>query len=275
VLVIGAAVTNDTYSYAGFTIRARSRFNAYNSLVNRAYPLYDYSVHLLKIGSSYMAVTGDRYTTASEDGDHIFGWLSPAGQPGTWSNIEGSGVPLFLQNDTFGANTMDPEMVFNPGDNTWYLYVQQQRSAGDRIRVLTSTNRMDWTPYLDRSVVVNMPTNTLFFHHPEVIYVPWSLKPFWLYVSIRVDGVEKGYKLLQSADPLTFDCTAQIDSGGERNFGGQRGYLQEAPGAPLFVRITSLGVGGKDVPILQFSTDGKSWTYSGNVVLAGSANTGS
>ncbi len=272
-LVMGTQVTEDSYSYAGYNIKASSRFNAYNSLVNRPYPLYDYSVNVLKIGSSYLAVTGNRYTGSGEDGDHIFAWTSPAGQPGTWTNIKGAGssAPLFLQKDSFGANTMDPELICNPANNTWYLYVQKQRSAGDQIMVLTSPDRTTWTPFASRPVIVNTPTNRIFFHHQEVLYVSWSSTPFWLYVYLQVDGVNKGYKLLQSDDPLTFDYNAQIDSRGEINLGGQRGYLPEAKNGPVFVRTTQTG----GLPILQFSTNGTSWTGSGgHVVLAGSNDTG-
>ncbi|MCX7047493.1 MAG: autotransporter-associated beta strand repeat-containing protein [Candidatus Sumerlaeota bacterium] len=274
-LVMGSSVETDTYTYGGYTIKARSRFNAYNSLVNRAYPLYDYSVNLLKIGSSYMAVTGDRYTGSGEDGDHIFGWTSAAGQPSTWTNIKGSSSasPLFLQSDSFNANTMDPELIYNPANKLWYLYVQKQSSSGDRIMALTSTDRKNWTAHTSRSVITNIPSNA-FFHHEEVIYVPWSSKPFWLYVDVRLSGVEKAYKLIKSADPLTFDYDTQVDSGGERNTGGQRGYLQEAKSGPLFIRITSVASGSKDVPGIQFSDDGVSWTYSGWVTLDGSSNTG-
>ena len=106
--------------------------------------------------------------------------------------------------------------------------------------------------------------------------MPWSSTPFWLYAYLEVNGVQEGYKLFESNDPLTFDYNAKHDSGGERNTGGQRGYLQEAASGPLFVRITEEGVGpgGANVPIIQFSNDGTSWTYSGWVVLAGSTNTG-
>jgi len=281
IMVMSSSATTSTYSYAGYTITARSQFYQYDSMVNRPYPLYNYSVNIDQIGNSYMAVTGGDYTGSGENGDHEFGWTSPAGRASTWSDIEGGGtsssssVPLFLQSNTFGANTMDPELIYNPADGTWYMYVQKQRSGGDQIMALTSTDRKNWTAHTSRSVVINIPSSVV-FQHEEVIYVPWSSTPFWLYAYLEVSGVQKGYKLFKSNDPLTFDYNAQKDSGGERNTGGQRGYLQEAASGPLFVRITEEGVGpnGANVPIIQFSNDGTSWTYGGWVVLAGSTNTG-
>ncbi|MGN6556352.1 MAG: autotransporter-associated beta strand repeat-containing protein, partial [Verrucomicrobiota bacterium] len=235
-------------SYAGYKISSQSRFYGYNSVVNRAYPLYDYSVNLLKVGSSYMAITGDRYTGSGEDGDHIMGWTSATGEPNTWSNFKSSG-PLFLKSDSFGANTMDPEMIFNPANSTWYLYVQKQAGCCDKIMVLTSTDRKNWTAKTT-SVIVNIPgSKDVYCHHPEVIYVPWSNKPFWLYVAIKINGVEQGYKLIKSADPKSFDYNSQIDESGSRNLGSQRGYLLEAKNGPLFVRIATTTVSGASIPI--------------------------
>jgi hypothetical protein len=140
---------------------------------------------------------------------------------------------------------------------------------------LTSTNLKNWTAYVSGPVIINTPTNQLFFHHEEVIYVPWSSTPFWLYVYLQVDGVNKGYKLIKSNDPLAFDYKQLMNSSGESNLGGQRCYLQEAANGPLFIRINETAVNGKNVPILQFSTDGTSWSgSSGRVVLAGSSDTG-
>jgi fibronectin-binding autotransporter adhesin len=277
--VLGNNISTSTVSYGGYSIKVSSQFNAFNSLVQRPYPLYNYSVNVLKVGTGYVAINGGDYTGSGEDGDHIFGWSSPTGLPNTWVNLEGGGassassVPLFLQSNTFGANTMDPEPVYNPANSTWYMYVQKQRSAGDQIMALTSTDLKNWTPFTSRSVVTNIASGVV-FQHEEAIYVPWSSTPFWLYCYLEESGVQKGYKLFRSNDPLAFNYTAQTDSGGERNTGGQRGYLLEAKNGPLFVRITSETVGGASVPIIQFSGNGTSWTYSGYAVLQGSSNTG-
>jgi len=276
IMVTSSSATTSTYSYAGYTITARSQYYAYNSLVNRPYPLYNYTVGIAQIGNAYMAASGGNYTGAGESGDHSFGWTSAAGRPGAWDDIEGGGTssssstPLFLQANTFGSgvNAMDPKMIYNSANNTWYLYDQKEISggSGDRIVALTSSDRKNWTAY-NHSVITNIPSGTGAIIDEEPMYVPWSSTPFWLSAYVN-----RSYYTFESNDPLNFDFNAGINDGGESNLGGQRGYLQEAPNGPLFVRINETG----EVPIIQFSTDGTSWTGgSGHVLLAGTTNTGS
>jgi hypothetical protein len=145
----------------------------------------------------------------------------------------------------------------------------------DRIQLHTSTNCIDWSRWADRGVIVNVtsPTTT-FFHHQEVIYVPWDPSPWWLYVAVNIDDVFYGYYRIKSTSPTTFDWS-QRQTASLAQLGNQIGYLYEAPGGPLFVRITFTDDDtGRTVPSMQFSRNGIHWYWGneGPAKLAGSTD---
>ena len=73
---------------------------------------------------------------------------------------------------------------------------------------------------------------------------------------------------------MTFDWS-QREHTGFPQIGNQIGYAEEAPGGPLFVRITFDDNGsGRLVPCLQFSRNGLSWSWgdNGRILLDGSTD---
>jgi len=206
------------------------------------------------------------------DADVHPGWEGPEGGAGQW----------------WQGNVGDPEVV--GVDAVWRMYVQVQIDAGqpidiagqvaqysgDRIMLLTSgTCSKPWTRKTDRGVITNVqyPTRTAFHHH-EVIYVPWDTdgKPWWMYVAVNIDNTMQGYYRIKSNDPTTFDYN-QKQVAGLAQLGNQIGYLKQAAGGPLFIRITFSGDStGRQVPSMQFSRDGLTWFWGDNgpVLLDGS-----
>ena len=109
-----------------------------------------------------------------------------------------------------------------------------------------------------------------------MLYVPWDTdgKPYWMYVFNFLSGVPQGHIRIRSNDPTTFDYNDRETVIGLTELGNQIGYLQEAPGGPLFVRITFTNSNGRTVPVLQFSRDGLNWWFGtgGNALLEGSSD---
>lgn len=253
-------------------------------------PAYDYSVHIIRDGDVYRMYTGGRWRVMKDgvcvvDGDHAMQYISKTGGAGTWKSPHPdrpefwNGKDEGIRDTWYQNNCLEPEVMKVKG--TYYLYTQVEIDGGcpidipgqkstmqaDRIQLFTSSNGNDWTRFPDRGVVINVdePCGT-FFHHQEMLYVPWDKdkKPFWLYVAINVNGSFQGYSRFRSADPKTFDWKQREKGVGFGQIGNQCAYAKQAPGGPLFVRITFTDDGtGRQVPTLQFSRDGIKW-FSGD-----------
>lgn len=286
------------------SISFKSAFYGPKSAVDRPLtggePAYDYSVHIIRDSSAYRMYAGGRWKRPGvkyADGDHVMQYISKTGAAGTWKmphdrpefwNGAEDGKPgVWYQN-----NCLEPEVVKVVG--TYYMYTQVEIDKGgptdlyglrstawaDRIQVFTSKNGLDWERYVERGVVVNMdkPLVTA-LHHQEVAYVPWDKdkRPWWLYVGVNDNGQFTGYSRIRSADPKTFDWKLREPGAGFSQLGNQLAYAKQAPGGPLFVRITFTGDDtGRHVPSLQFSRDGMDW-FSGDegpVKLDGSKDDG-
>ena len=282
------------------SISFKSVFHGAKSAVNRPLtggePAYDYSVHIIRDGDRYRMYTGGRWKRPGierADGDHVMQYVSPTGAGGTWTMPRDrpefwNGAEQGKPGEWYAGNCLEPEVMKVNG--TYYLYTQVEitkdgpidipgRKAtawADRIQLFTSRNGSDWTRFAARGVVVNMdaPENTA-LHHQELVYVPWDKdkRPFWLYVGVNLDGVFTGYSRIRSADPRSFDWRLREKGAGFSQLGNQLAYARQAPGGPLFVRITFTGdASGRHVPSLQFSRDGMAW-FSGDegpVLLDGS-----
>ncbi len=284
-------------------LRLESRFFGFQSAVDRnttdGAPAYDYSPFLMKDRTAdlYRLYSGGRWLRRGiphADGDHILQFVSRTGAAGTWTmprhrpelwNPAEEGRP-----DVWCAgNCLEPEVLKVRG--TFYMYAQVQGNpnanvdlpgvmepAGvDRIVLFTSKDGSNWTrTSTQRGVVVNIdqPARTS-LHHEEVIYVPWDAdrRPFWMYVAAVVSHRHTGYVRIRSADPTTYDWQQRETGVNLAQFGNQVGYARQAPGGPLFVRITFVADDtGRTLPTLQFSRDGIAWTYGdeGPVLLDGS-----
>lgn len=295
------------------SIDIESEFFGYQSAVNRDFTggqlAYDYSVNVFfdQSENEYRMYSGGRWIGAgpggSGDGDHILQHTSSSGLGNTWSMPHNR--PEFLQGQEEGfsgqwysRNYLEPEVL--KLDDTYYMYSQVQVVPGDpidipgqtavtgadRIQLHTSTDGDNWTRWStqsgnpNRGVIVNLddPTRTS-LHHQEVVYVPWDEddKPYWMYVAANVNDVFTGYHRIRSDDPTTFDWQ-QRQVAGLAQLGNQIGYAKQAPGGPLFVRITfSADPTGRQVPSLQFSRNGLNWFWGdeGPVLLDGSKNVSS
>ncbi len=260
-------------------------------------PAYDYSAHLIRDGEVLRLFSGGRWLRRGPgggDGDHTLQHISTTGAPGTWKMPHDR--PEFWQggeegkSDTWFANNyLEPEVI-KVGD-TYYMFTQVEVDPGqpidipgqraetqcDRIQLHTSTDALNWQRWSEeRGVIVGLddPTRTN-LHHQEVIYVPWDAdgKPWWMYVAANVAGQWLGYCRMRSADPTTFDWQQRERGVWFAQLGNQTGYLRQAPGGPLFLRITFTGTDdGRTVPTFQFSRDGMKWMWGdgGPVKLAGS-----
>lgn len=268
------------------SITFKSAFFGYNSAVNRPLtggePAYDYSVHIIKDGPAYRMYAGGRWKRSDvkhADGDHVMQYVSKSGAAGTWkmphnrpefwNGAEAGKTGLWYSN-----NCLEPEVIKVKGK--YYMYTQveidkddpidvpgmKSVTGSDRIQLFTSSNGSDWTRFADRGVVINIdePEST-FLHHQEVAYVPWDKdkRPFWLYVAVNRNRQFTGYCRIRSADPKTFDFKLREPGVGFSQLGNQLAYAKQAPGGPLFVRITFTADNGRQVPSLQFSRDGMSW----------------
>lgn len=284
-----------------FNFTATSTFDGYKSLVDRSFTgadnmmAYNYGAHLVKMsdGSGYRLYTGGRWRSEKGDGDHVLLYTSADGKANSWQMV-GDG-PLFWQggeegaeNTFYSANQLEPEVIRLP-DGTWVMYSQceivdgtpiddeahtpsQKGIWADRIQLLTSEDGVHWTRKTDRGVVINIPDAVVTaLHHEEVLYVPWDKdgKSFWLYTWITVNGDQKGCVRIRSDKADTFDYNDRETVGGMAQLGNQLGYLEEAPGGPVFVRTTLMTVNDRVVPALQFSGDGLTWAAP-EVALKGS-----
>jgi hypothetical protein len=290
--------SSQTVNFSGYTgfhsITFQSQWYGYQSLVNRDYTegaqAYDYAIHILHTGED----TGYRkrvfwmgrwkQSAYGYDGDHILQMTSGDGAPNTWSMWYGHpdvyvGWEEFGAGTWWGANIGDPEVAYNPASQTWIMLAQRQIDPGmpcdyggtavtscDRIQYLSSGNcAYPWTKKTDRGVVINItdPTHTA-LHHPELVYVPGDVKPWWLYVGASVNGANLGYQRIKSADPTTFDWNTR-QSSNQSQWGNQIGYLDSCPGGRLFMRITFVDNGaGRMVPSMQISRDGLNWDFGTN-----------
>lgn len=281
-------------------IDLRSQFHGYQSAVDRDYTeghlAYDYSVNVIKDQAAdlYRLYSGGRWRSDLGDGDHVLQHTSATGAGGMWSMPHPERPEWYQGDETgqsgqwFSRNVLEPEVV--KVDGVYYMYTQVMILAGDpidipgqvaeawadRIELHVSADGDNWTRFEQRGVIINLdePTRTA-LHHQEVIHVPWDDKPFWMYVAAHVNDTFVGYHRIRSDDPTTFDASqAQVASLAQ--LGNQIGYLKQAPGGPLFVRITFTGNGDpadpRDVPTLQFSRDGLAWFWGdgGPVLLDGS-----
>lgn len=284
------------------SISFKSSFYGAKSGVNRPLtggePAYDYSVHIIRDGDVYRMYTGGRWRVIKDgvcvvDGDHVMQYVSKTGAADTWKMPRNrpefwNGGDDGQENTWYANNCLEPEVL--KVDGKYYMYTQVEIDPGgtldqpgmksttgaDRIQLLTSNNGSDWTRYSERGVVINIedPKVTC-LHHQEMLYVPWDKdkKPFWLYVAINGSTGFQGYSRFRSADPKTFDWNKREKGAGLAQIGNQCAYAKQAPGGPLFVRITFTDDGtGRQVPTLQFSRDGMDWFWGddGPVKLDGS-----
>jgi len=282
-------------------IKVKSCFYGHDSAVDRdkqnGVEVYDYSVHIIKDGDLYRLYSGGRWYRPGVkygDGDHVLQHVSKTGKAGTWKMLYDR--PEFWKGDEDGEtdkwysnNYLEPEVL--KIDGKYYMYTQLMILPGmpidipgqkaitqcDRIQLHTSKDGSNWTRWSkDRGVVINIDDPTrINLHHQEVIYVPWDRdkKPWWLYVGVDRNGAWAGYGRIRSDDPTTFDWRNAEWSVGLSQIGNQIAYAKQAPGGPLFVRITFTDDGtGRQVPSLQFSRDGLSWIWGddGPVKLDGS-----
>ena len=282
-------------------IEFKSRFYGYQSAVDRdltgGEPAYDYSVHIIKDGDLYRLYSGGRWRrpdVKNGDGDHVMQYVSKTGDAGTWKMPHDrpefwKGEEEGFEGKWFSANYLEPEVIKVKGK--YHMYTQLMILPGwqldlpgekavtqcDRIQLHTSKDGLNWKRWSQkRGVVINVddPTRTN-LHHQEAVYVPWDKdkKPFWLYIGADRNGQWTGYFRVRSSDPTTFDWKQREPVVGIGEIGNQIGYAKQAPGGPLFVRITFVDDGtGRTVPTLQFSRDGLSWFMGddGPVKLDGS-----
>jgi len=281
-----------------------SRFFGHDAAVDRDFTsgaeAYDYSAHLIydTATEQYRLYSGGRWLRPElGDGDHVLQHVSKLGEPGSFKMPYDR--PEFLNGEEEGEkdvwyahNCLEPE-VLRVGD-TYYMYTQVMIVPGqilpqgevvaevgaDRIQLFTSKDGSNWERFKERDVVINVdnPART-FLHHQEALYVPWDPdgKPWWLYIGLNDQEGWKGYFRVKSADPKTFDWATREPAPGFAQLGNQLAYCKQAPGGPLFVRITFTTdpVVDRHVPSLQFSRDGLQWSHGapGQVVLlAGSTN---
>lgn len=283
-------------------LRVSSRFMGFQAAVDRDTTdgelAYDYSPFLMKDVECelYRLYTGGRWLRrgiAGADGDHVLhfvsrdgsagSWFMPRGRPEFWLPQEQGQTDLW-----YSSNCLEPEVL--KVDGTYYMYCQVQGNPNarqdlpggaeppgvDRIVLFTSDDGFTWErASTNRGVVVNIekPAATQ-LHHQELVHVPWDADglPYWLYVCASVEGASIGYQRLRSDDPTTFDWATR-QRAGLAQLGNQIGYIRDAGGSPLFVRITFVGTpAGKTAPSLQFSRDGLTWAWGkdGPVALAGS-----
>ncbi len=284
-------------------IYTRSRFFGYQSLVDRDTTdgelAYDYSAHMLYDTKAklYRFFEGGRWLRKGKklaDGDHVLQFISKTGEPYSfkmpynhpeaWTGFE-MGQTKYWWSNQF----LEPE-VMRVGD-TYYMYTQimigppqpidlpgkTAKTGCDRIMLFTSSDAHHWNRFKKRGVVINLddPERT-YLHHQEMLYVPWDKdrRPFWMYVAAVVNGRGMGYWRIRTADPFTFDWQKRERTSGFSQLGNQLGYLKQAPGGPLFVRITFTYAPKqkRTVPSLQFSRDGLHWNFGAGepVKLAGS-----
>lgn len=282
------------------SISFKSAFHGYNSAVNR--PLtggkaaYDYSVDIIRDRDVYRMYAGGRWKRSGvkfADGDHVLQYVSKDGAAGTWTmprdrpefwNGAEDGEP----GKWYSSNTLEPEVMKVGGRYFMFTQVmvrpgfptdlpgQNAVTEADRIQLFTSPDGTDWTRFAERGVVVNLddPCATS-LHHQELLYVPWDKdkRPFWLYVAAKVNRTNEGYSRIRSADPKTFDWRRREKGANLGQLGNQLAYAKQAPGGPLFIRITFVAdKTGRKVPSLQFSRDGMAWFVGddGPVKLDGS-----
>lgn len=282
------------------SIAFKSTFYGYNSAVNRpttgGEPAYDYSAHVIKDGAVYRMYAGGRWKRPgikNADGDHVMQYVSKTGAADTWKMPHDrpefwNGGEDGHEDTWYSNNCLEPEVLKVKGK--YFMFTQVEVDPGctldqpgtksvtgaDRIQLLTSPDGTDWTRFAERGVVVGLddPKNTA-LHHQELLYVPWDKdkRPWWLYVAANVNNVFTGYVRIRSADPKSFDWKQRESGVGFAQLGNQCGYAKQAPGGPLFVRITFTGdKTGRTVPTLQFSRDGIKWFFGddGPVELDGS-----
>jgi len=258
-------------------------------------PAYDYSASYVvdtSVAEKYRLYTGARWVSnkPSGDGDHIIQQRSVSGlrdsfympnpsAPELWNGIE-LGYPSVW----WYANALSP-LVFKVS-GTYYLFWNCQINSGDhidypagatataangRVGLATSTDGSTWTRKTDRGVILNIPNPAATgLTWPEACYNAADANgtPWYLYVWYTVNGTITNYHFMKSNDPTTFDWNTGVDIGSTPlgNFGNYTGIAAEAPGGPLFVRI-SLSPDPNDPtfanrwsPSLEFSRDGQTFT---------------
>ena len=287
------------------SIDFESNFHGYQSAVDRDWTggdrAYDYSAHVIYDVTEglYRIYAGGRWRESGGaiDGDHMLRYESETGVGNSWSMATGPEFPQGKDDGYpdlwFRHNYMDPEIM--KVDGTYYCYTEAQIDPGDpvdyptgavneftseiaRIQLHTSTDGVNWNRWsTQRGVITNIAQPTLTHtHHHEALYVPWDAdgKPFWLYFAIAIDGTQSGYHRIRSADPTTFDWNTK-EVANLAQLGNQIGYIEDAPGGPLFIRITFTNEKNntsRTVPSFQFSRNGLQWIIAdeGAVELAGS-----
>ncbi len=273
------------------TLRLRSQFYGYQSGIDRdttdGEAAYDYSVHIIRDRARgvYRMYTGGRWLRRGvprADGDHVLQHVSPNGAAGTW-RMPHPRPEFWIPAEEgrpdvwYADNCLEPEVLKVKG--LYYMYCQVQGNSGkplpgeeeprnvDRIILFTSTDGDNWSrASTKRGVVVYLdePERTQ-LHHQEVIYVPWDRdkRPWWMYVFAERPGLRLGYCRIRSSDPTTFDWRLREMNAGLSQLGNQMAYARQAPGGPVFVRITfGEDPSGRQVPMLQLSRDGMRWVAS-------------
>ncbi|MEM6797878.1 MAG: hypothetical protein AAF589_00045 [Planctomycetota bacterium] len=239
------------------------------------------------------------------DGDHVLSRVISsadlAADPSNWTDVtptlypgQGAPSPLFIQprftgdpDQWYSNNYLEPEVVKVNG--TYYLYTQVQIDPGqlidtgqvaaiksDRIQLHTSTDGENWTRHVDPNgfgVIRNVTAPPFTdFGHQEMIYAPWDEdgRPYWMYVRHNTNGNFQGYVRIRSADPTAFEWGLRESTSGMAQLGNQVGYFTDYTNQRMFVRITFReDDSGREVPTLQVSRDGLSWSGTG-LELSGS-----
>jgi len=300
---VGAESVHHLRDLSGISaVRLRSQFFGYQSAIDRDTTdgelAYDYSVHIIRDRARgvYRMYTGGRWLRRGvphADGDHVLQHVSVDGAAGTW-RMAHARPEFWLPAEEgrpdvwYAQNCLEPEVLKVKG--LYYMYCQVQGNSGkplpgeeeprnvDRIILFISKDGDNWERQsIKRGVVVNLdePEKTQ-LHHQEVIYVPWDRdrRPWWMYVFAERPGMLLGYWRIRSADPTTFDWRLREKTAGMSQLGNQIAYARQAPGGPVFLRITfGEDASGRHVPMLQLSRDGLGWVSSsaeGPLFLQGS-----
>ena len=288
-LPVAGQVDDDGSADIGLFVQATGQLN---TRVQAGHPAYDYSVHLVKDDDKYRMWYGGRWRTVDKngmplpehDGDHVLSAWSNDGR--RW--FRRIDAPEFAKGaeqgfkDWWTNNYLEPEVIKVNG--LYHMFWQAEVDPGqkldsggvaarqaDRIGISVSMDGEQWQRKTNRGVVINISDPTVTnLDHEELIYVPDDKdgKPWWLYTFHFIEGKPSGHVRLRSSDPSTFDWNAKEPVSGMSQIGNQIGYVDEAPGGRMFIRITFTGKEGRTVPTFQISRDGLTWFGGDGPMLA-------